>query len=378
MNILILNWRDVRHPKSGGAELVTINHAKEWVKKGHRVTWLTSCYSHALREETVDGIRILRRWGSLTIYLFAPWYLILNAHQYDVIVDEVHGIPFFSPMFTRKPVVVFIHEIAGDIWDFMYPFPVNKIGKVLEALYFRIYRTCLFWTDASSTVDELVARGIPREQCIAIPCPIVKSDISDPSTTLRVNKRQEIGKKEKEPTYLFVSRVVRMKGIEEVIKAFSFIVKEQPLAKLWIIGGGEDTYIQQLKAMMQEYGVLENVIFWGKVSDLKKSDLMSRAHILLHASVKEGWGLVVLEAADAGTPSVVYNVSGLRDVVKNGITGVVLSDNTPREMARDAVRLFLNHERYLHFQKNGKEWVKSLRWENVAKQSLSVLHKAVK
>jgi glycosyltransferase involved in cell wall biosynthesis len=344
-----------------------MEHARLWVQAGNSVTWLTSTYDKALSEEVVDGVRLLRRWGSLKIYLYVPWFLLFNAHTYDVIVDEVHGIPFFSPLFTRKPVVVFIHEIAGDIWDFMYSFPINKIGKFLEFMYFRLYRHCLFWTDAPSTVDELVTRGIPRSQCTAIPCPIIKYQITN-------NKYQQ---KEKVPTYIFVSRVVRMKGIEEVVKAFSFIVKEQSQAKLWIIGGGEDAYISQLQKMMLEYGVLQNVKFWGKVTEQRKMDLMSRSHILLHASVKEGWGLVVLEAAAAGTPSVVYNVPGLCDVVKNGQTGIVLSDNSPYEMARQAMLLLREKKLYIQYQRAGVQWVNSLSWEDSTTVSLNILQKAV-
>jgi glycosyltransferase involved in cell wall biosynthesis len=367
MNIIILNWRDVSHPKSGGAELVTMEHARRWVSDGHSVTWLTSGYAGALTNETTHGVHMVRRGGSLTVYLYAPWYLLFHARHADLIVDEVHGIPFFSPFFTRKPIVVFIHEIAGEIWDFMYPFPLNTIGKFLESLYFRLYKRCQFWTDAPSTVEELVKRGIPRSQCVAIPCPI--------SIPVRGLKRVS---KDTRPTYLFVSRVVRMKGIEEVIKAFSFIVKEQPHAQLWIVGGGESGYIKQLKAMMSEYGVMQNAVFWGAVSEAKKNELMSRAHILLHASVKEGWGLVVLEAAYAGTPSVVYNVPGLCDVVKNGESGVVLGKNLPHEMAREALLLYMDRKRYAEFQKNGKKWVRSLKWTDVAKQSLSLLEASIK
>lgn len=365
MNILILNWRDVRHPKSGGAELVTMEHAKSWVRVGHRVTWLTASYPGAAKENTVDGVHFVRRWGSLSIYLYAPIYLLLNARLVDVIVDEVHGFPFFSPLFTRKPVVVFIHEIAGEIWDFMFPFPKNILGKLLERWYFWLYRNNFFWTDASSTVEELVARGIPRAHCIAIPCPIIQNS----------KFRTQNIKKEKNPTFLFVSRVVRMKGVEEIIKAFSFITRTQPNAKLWIVGMGEQSYIDELTMMIQEYGIYDHVTFFGNVSEEKKLQLMARAHILFHASVKEGWGLVVLEAASVGTPSVVYNVAGLRDVVKNGETGIVVDSNSPLDLAREGLMLINDTKRYHKYKKNGIEWVSSLRWSVVTKKSLGLLQK---
>jgi glycosyltransferase involved in cell wall biosynthesis len=187
-----------------------------------------------------------------------------------------------------------------------------------------------------------------------------------------------IYKKEKRPTYIFVSRVVRMKGIEEVVKAFSFIVKEQSNAQLWIVGDGEKTYVEELKSMMKEYGIYDNVTFFGAVSEQKKYECMSKAHLLLHASVKEGWGLVVLEAASVLTPGIVYNVAGLKDVVKNGSTGVVIQNNSPHEMAREAIRLYSDTIRYQLYQKNGLIWVESLKWEDVIQQSLALLQKAIR
>ena len=392
MNILILNWRDVSHPLSGGAEIVTMEHAKRWVAMGHTVTWFTSWYPEAKQKEVVEGVYIIRRAGSLTVYLHALWYMLFRGNAFDVIVDEVHGFPFFSPLVTKKPVVVFIHEIAGEIWDFMYPFPINVIGKYIEKHYFRFYKHCLFWTDAESTVHELVERGIPKEQCIAIPCPIIlDTKFLDPSSlflgknTKKQNdtnqylrtKNQELRTKNKEPTYIFVSRVVKMKGIEEVIKAFSFIIRSQPQAALWIVGGGEVAYREKLQRMIADYNVEKHVCFLGKVPEEKKVELMKKAHILLHASVKEGWGLVVLEAASVGTPAVVYDVPGLRDVVKNEKTGVVLSENSPKEMAKQAILLYKDKHRYAQYQKEGNVWVNSLSWKDVAEESLMWLEKAI-
>lgn len=370
MRILVLNWRDISNPLSGGAELVTMQHAAYWVKKGHTVTWLTGSYEGASTIEVIEGVSILRKWSGALLHIYVPFYLFFHPGAYDVIVDEVHGIPYFSPLFTKTPVIVFIHEIAGDIWDYMFSFPKNVIGKFLERWYFNLYKACIFWTDADSTVGELVERGIDRSLCYALPCPIPENaEFNRRIARLHVSK-------ESDPTYVFVSRVVRMKGIEEVIKAFSFILKEQKNANLWIVGGGEETYLSQLSAMLRDYGVSEKTKFWGRVSEEKKYELMAKSHILLHASVKEGWGLVVLESAKVGTPSVVYNVAGLRDVVKHNKTGVVISDNSPQQLAEEAINVYTDKRRYAQYAKNGKKWVQSLRWEDVTKQSLEILTKA--
>lgn len=363
MNILILNWRDIRHPKSGGAELVTMDHAKRWVRARHRVTWLTASYNGAKKESNVDGVDFVRRWGSLSIYLYVPIYLLLNAKRFDVIIDEIHGFPFFSPLLTGKPVVVFIHEIAGEIWDRMFPFPKNVIGKFLEQLCFTLYKHCVFWTDAPSTVDELVACGIPRGNCIAIPCPIMIKPVAT------------IQKKEKTPTYICVSRLVKMKGVEDVITAFSVIQKQDTLSRLWIIGEGDSDYKSSLVALVNKLSLESHVTFFGYVSDAKKISLLRRAHILLHASIKEGWGLVVLEAASQGTPSVVYNVHGLRDTVKDNKTGVLTIQNTPEELARESLSLLGNSKKYKRLQENALRWSTTYTWTHAVKQSLALLEK---
>ena len=105
---------------------------------------------------------------------------------------------------------------------------------------------------------------------------------------------------------------------------------------------------------------------------------MRRAHIFLHASVKEGWGLVILEAASQATPSVVYNVGGLRDVVQDGKTGIVIRKNTPEELAREAVLLIENKVLYKKMQDACLSWQESFSWEKETEKSYQVLLESVK
>jgi len=361
MNILILNWRDPKNPKAGGAELVTLKHASAWVKAGHKVTWFTSEFPNAEKSERINGISVVRSGSSLSVYLFAPIFYLRNRKSFDIVIDEIHGIPFFTPLYVRKPKIAFIHEVAGEIWDYMYPFPINIFGKLLESFYFFFYKNILFWTDADSTNDELSKHGIPKKNCYAINCPpdVVPID--------------SLPKKELKPTFIFVSRLVKMKGIEDVLKAFSFIIKELPDAQLWIVGGGDEKYIKQLKKLVRDLDITRNTSFLGRVNENEKISYMRKAHLLLHASVKEGWGLVVVEAASQGTTAVVYNVAGLRDSVKDEKTGIVIDQNTPFALATSALKLIKNKKQYSELQKNALVWAKSLTWDNATKESLKII-----
>src|SRR5258708_8108017 len=134
MKILILNWRDIKNPESGGAEIVTMEHAKAWIKNGHSVTWLASAFKDSAKEEIINSVRIVRRGNWITVFLLAPFFYFFSKQKYDLVIDEIHGIPFFTPLYVRKPKIAFIHEVASNIWDYMYPFPINKIGKITERL----------------------------------------------------------------------------------------------------------------------------------------------------------------------------------------------------------------------------------------------------
>jgi glycosyltransferase involved in cell wall biosynthesis len=369
MNILILNWRDPKNPLSGGAEIVTLEHAKTWVKVGHSVTWFTSMFTGGKKSEKIEGVTIIRHGSALGVYLFAFFFYLFSKKKFDVVIDEIHGFPFFTPLYVwNSKKIAFIHEVAGIIWDYMYPFPINKLGKFLESFYFLLYKKVKFWTDAQSTIEELVAKGIPRENCISIACPVSNVVLS------------HVPEKEKDPTFIFVSRLVKMKGIESILEAFVLIFQKESKAKLWIVGGGEVSYVKYLKSKIKnlEYtyrakNLSSNIHFYGKVTDEKKLKLMQRAHILLHASVKEGWGLVVVEAASQGTPSIVYNVAGLRDSVKNKLTGIVLEKNSPEKMAESAIALYKNKKEYIMYVKNGLNLAKNITWETATDESLLLL-----
>ncbi|MCX6732971.1 MAG: glycosyltransferase family 4 protein [Candidatus Roizmanbacteria bacterium] len=361
--ILILNWRCPKNPLSGGAEMVTLEHAKVWVKKGFDVTWLSGGYKNCKKEEYIEGVRIFRYGNPLSIYLLAPILYWFKWHgKFDLVIDEIHGLPFFTPLYVKGPIIAFIHEVADKIWDYMFTFPISWLGKWLESHYFKLYKNISFWTDADSTIEELVPMGIRKKDCIAINCPASNSAIS------------ELPKKEEIPTFIFVSRLVRMKSVEEVIEAFFYIQKELPNAQLWIVGDGDKVYYEELVNKVKNYSISNKVTFYGRVSNEKKLELMKRSHVhLLGIKVHAGWCLVVIEAASQGTPSVVYYTSGLRDAVKNDKTGIVLQQNNPKEMAKQAVLLFKNKERYILFQNAGLLWAKSLTWEKATEQSLKLI-----
>lgn len=366
MNILILNWRDKVNPQSGGAEILTHEMAKRWVKHGHVVTQFSERFQGGSVDEVIDGIHVIRS-GSAT--LRAPhipvhlaaflWYQKQERDKYDVVVDEIHGIPFFSPLYSRAKIVALICEVAHELWDTTFPFPWNKIGRFVEQEYFRFYRSVPFLTISNSTRNDLIPMGVEDKRITVLPM------------GLTVPRKYRKIPKEKIPTLLFIARLTKAKGVEDAIETLRLVRKKADV-QLWIAGSGSDGYVEEVKEKIKAYGLADSVGWWGYVDEQLKFKLMQQAHLLIVPSVKEGWGLTVPEAGWFGTPAVGYDVGGLRDVIQHGKTGLLTKPNA-RDLSNQIVRLLGNQKQYARFCRQAQALAKTYSWDKTADYALSVL-----
>lgn len=136
--------------------------------------------------------------------------------------------------------------------------------------------------------------------------------------------------KEPVPTVVFIGRLSANKRPKHAIRAFGLVRRQLPDAQMWVIGGGpEETKLRRAAG--------PGVTFLGYVCDEEKRERLARAHVLVATSVREGWGLVVTEAAASGTVSIGYDVPGLRDSI--GASGGVLTRADPVSLATGLVGL---------------------------------------
>ena len=145
----------------------------------------------------------------------------------------------------------------------------------------------------------------------------------------RVTARTAV-EKETVPTVVFIGRLSANKRPEHAIRAFGIVRRQMPDAQMWVIGSGPE------EARLRR-AADPGVTFLGHVSGEEKRERLARAHVLVATSVREGWGLVVTEAAASGTVSIGYDVPGLRDSI--GASGGVLTRADPASLATGLVRL---------------------------------------
>src|SRR3990167_1095837 len=140
MKILLLNWRDIKNPKAGGAELVTHKILEYLVQQGHQTTLFTASFPGALDYEVINGVFVERAGNRWTVHLHAFLrYWSKYKGKFDLVIDEINTIPFFTPLYIKEKKLCYINQLAREVWFYESKFPLSWIGYFLEPIYLRLY-----------------------------------------------------------------------------------------------------------------------------------------------------------------------------------------------------------------------------------------------
>jgi glycosyltransferase involved in cell wall biosynthesis len=327
MRIALLNWRDLTHPEGGGAERYAQTVCAGLARRGHDVTMFCAAHPGAAPVEEIDGYRIVRRGGRSTVYPAGLRALLRSARAhgaYDVVVDTQNGLPFWSPLVTRVPVVSLVHHVHREQWPVVFGPVMARVGWALESRVSpRVYRGHTYVTVSGRSRDELVGLGVRGEDIHVI------HNGTDRPMALGVPRAPS-------PTVVVLGRLVPHKRVELAIDALGRLRHLVPGVQLRIVGDG--WWRHRIEAHAREVGLDGAVHFLGYVDEVTKHRELSRAWVALAPSTKEGWGLNVVEAASHGVPTVAHHgAGGLSESIVDGRTGVLVDDVAG--MAREAARL---------------------------------------
>ena len=144
------------------------------------------------------------------------WYLFSKHLKFDLVVDQFHGIPFFTPLYVRTKKLAFIHEVTKEVWKlnpWSWPFNIIAafVGEIFEPMIFKLYKKVLFMTVSNSTRSDLITWGIPRDQIT-----VIHNGVKIPKITNNF-------KKENKKTLIFLGALSRDKGVEQALKVFQLI-----------------------------------------------------------------------------------------------------------------------------------------------------------
>jgi glycosyltransferase involved in cell wall biosynthesis len=349
MRIIFLAWRDTAHPQAGGSEVVIDQLASRLTERGHEVELLHGGPSgeHSYRSTRIGG--------NYSQYIRAPFAFLRRSQHVDLIVDVENGIPYFSPMWQRKPVIGLVHHIHTEQWRMQFPGPIAAVGRWLEGrLMPRVYRHAPFVSVSPSTTEGLVDLGIHPEHVTTIEMGLDFHPLdSSPSA---------------EPRFLVLSRLVPHKRLELALKMWDS-VRPATGGKLVIVGDGPE--LDSLRALAGP-----DVEFTGWVDEDRKRTELSHAWLLIHPAHHEGWGTVVMEAAAASVPTIAFDVAGVRDSVANGVSGCLAESE--QDFVSQWISLASNEVRRREMSIAAKARAATFTWDRAVDMFESVLTTTVR
>ncbi len=362
ITILALSWRDIRSPKSGGAEVHTCNLMKSLNEQGYRFISFAPYYDGLPRKEVIDNITYIRKGNVFSVIFYAFLYYRKHRNEIDYVINQCNTHNFFTRFWV--PVnkrIFYIHQLTREIWDINAGFPLNKIGKAMENFSLKLNKHDYTITVSESTKQELVELGFIESRIRLLYNAVDKKIIKD---TIDDNKKDN-------KDFIYVGRYSRYKGIDAAIEAFGLVHDKYNDAKLRIVGKPDEDFIKEIiKPLSVKYKLIVgntdncDIIVCGFVSEEQKLQLMEDSKALLFPSIREGWGIIVSEAAARGTPSIVYNSPGARDAVNFGKAGYMCSKNTVKELYDHMLSVIEDLDKYEKMQQVALDYVKGFNWNN--------------
>lgn len=358
LKILFFNWRDTKHAWAGGAEVYVHQIAKRLVAKGHQVTVFCGTDGHSSPHEVVEGVHVIRRGGFYTMYFWAFVYYIFKLRgRFDIIIDCENGIPFLTPFFVRKPILLLIFHIHRDVFTKHLPLPLTLVARSLEELVMPLlYRDKSIITISQSSKTAIAQLGISHPDQISIVYP--------GATVPKGHRTKQT--KTKYPSFCYVGRLKPYKNVDVAIKAFFAVVEKYPKAIFTIAGVGESQ--SELQSLVSKLGIEKNVIFRNKVSEEEKHNIYATHWVALQPSMMEGWGITVIEANLSHTPVIAAKVSGLKDSVSDGHTGILVPPRNISALSEAMFELIKNTKLRNKLGSAAFEWAQAFSWDKSAQK----------
>lgn len=316
----VLAWRDFADRDAGGSERHAHEFMRRFAQAGLDVTHRTSAAEGLDATEQRSGYRVIRRGSRISVFPRAvASEFVHRMGPYDALIEIWNAVPFMSPVWCRKPRIGFLHHVHGPMWGQILPEPLARIGAMMETKWAPpFYRRTTMLTPSDATRDELIALGFRPHKVTAVPNGV------EPFF-------QPGGERSHAPLVVAVGRLAPVKRFDRMIEAA--IVAHDRVPNMQLVIAGEGPELERLMAVVVANDAQDWITFAGRLTTDDLLRLYQRAWIVASASLAEGWGLTLTEAAACGTPAVATDISGHRCSVVDGVTGIL----APVETLGDAV-----------------------------------------
>lgn len=320
----VLAWRDLDDPDAGGSEVHADHFMRRWADAGLEVLHRTSAGAGIPATAVRNAYQVVRRGSRYSVFpRTIVSELTRTMGRYDALVEIWNGVPWFSPVWCRRPRITIVHHVHGPMWDQILPRPLAGFGRALEVrIAPPFYRRTSVVTPSDSTRDELLKIGFRPDRVTAV-------DNGVDEFFRRTQPDADA------PTVVAAARLAPVKRFTLLLDAAATARRRVPDLQVRIVGDGPER--PALEAWIERAGAHDWVTLVGYVEREHLRDEYSAAWVVASASVAEGWGLALTEAAACGTPAVATDIPGHRSSVIDGVTGLLASPDTLGDRLADVL-----------------------------------------
>ncbi len=352
----------------GGVEARCFYVARELAKK-HKVTVISALEPDMPREQTFDGIRIIRcgkhqeyrQAGGIKERLsFMKEAYKLGSKLDADLIEGTNFISYLPAYYIARKKHLPCTALYNDVWVGKWIHNVGLIqgimGEILERFILSRNWSYLI-ANSRFTLKNLLNYGLEKDRLKLIYSGV---DIRK-CHSIRVSK-------EKGPTICCVSRLVEYKKVDILIRAVSSIKNHIENIQCNIIGIGPE--LRRLEGMVKELDLKSNVSFLGfikKHEDVLK--IIKKSHVLCFPSTVEGFGLVTIEAMACSTPYVCSNIPPLNEVTDNGMGGLLSEPENPDDFAQKILLLLQDDDLYHKCIHEGLKLAQRYDWSSIARET---------
>jgi len=353
----------------GGPVAVVRLISKELAKKHDVIVYTTSAldkrrdFKHSQFKIEVDGYQVIYfpRVIKFIGFNISPTMAIAlkkTISEFDII--HLHSWRQFQDLvvnyYAKKFKVPYVLQTHGSLPRIM----AKKKMKLIYDVFFgyRVLRDAYRVIAVNKLeAEQYKTMGVPEKKIAIIPNTIDLSEYTNLPPKGLFKRKFKIPEDKK--VILYLGRLHRIKGLDFLVKAYAYLTRKISYKDaVLVLVGPDDGYLNELKDLVQVLGISNSVLFTGPLYGRDKLEAYVDSDVYVLPSRYEIWGITVLEAYACGKPVIASNVGGLRSLIINGKTGLLIEPGNIFQLAKMIKFLLEDQKRAEDMGLNGKQFVK--------------------
>lgn len=370
MKIALISQEYPPETARGGIGSQTFTKANGLTSLGHEVYVITRSVDQNRYEKLIDNIHVISIPGMENDFydMTEPVHWLTHSMGVAVELESLHkkvkfdifdfpewAAEAYVHLLNRRPwnKIPCVIQLHGPLVMFAHTMDWPDINSTFYQVGTHMESTCVQLVDAVYSSSKCSSNWIHKHyHPTSIDIPVIHTGVDIHKYAPLVNNKNE------HPTILFAGRIVKNKGVEELIQAACNLVSDFPDLELRIIGGGKTEYIDQIKLLANQRGIKKLLTFTGYQDKDALIEQMSKAHVFAAPSHYEGGpGFVYLEAMSCGLPVIGCSGSGIDEIIQHEINGMLVAPKNVDELTKTLNKLLSDRDFSKQLSKNAREYI---------------------